>query len=437
MTTSQSTTNNLGQQLLNKVPQITLFFWIIKVLCTTVGETFSDFLSTKVGFGLNGTSLVMGTILAIVLVFQFRSKRYTPALYWINIVLVSVFGTLVTDNLTDNFHLPLEASSIIFSVLLSLTFVFWYLKEKTLSIHSIFTRQREIFYWTTILFTFALGTATGDLLAERLGFGYLQTGIIISILIAIFTFAKRFGLNSILAFWLVYIMTRPLGASIGDYLSQAQKFGGLGLGTTITSIIFLGAILATVVYLTITKRDLTMAEVDSGQGTNMKPSLAIAQTGIVIVSLLALSGITYTVRQNTVDNSLETTTTTLTTTNQSKTLTNPKSKPNNSNTNLITNPTTKQPTNKQSKLGDLSTLQKSVQDSLASVNAGDFVIAQKRITDFETEWDSSEPSLKPRDSAKWTIIDGLADKYYKALRASNPDTAACKAALTSLLASLN
>lgn len=200
--------------LWNKVPEITIFFWIIKVLCTTVGETASDFLNVNMNFGLRGTSIVMGIVLLVVLTFQLKSKKYIPVLYWLTVVLVSVFGTLVTDIMTDSFKIPLEISTIGFSVLLALTFLFWYMKEKTLSIHSIFTKQREIFYWLAILFTFALGTATGDLMAESLGLGYATTGMIVVGVVTLFSLAWRLGLNSILSFWIIYIMTRPLGASL-------------------------------------------------------------------------------------------------------------------------------------------------------------------------------------------------------------------------------
>lgn len=229
--------SNLNQ-LLNKVPQITAFFWIIKVLCTKVGETAADFLNTKLSFGLTNTSIVMSAILAIVLFFQFKQSKYVSWIYWSVVVLLSVVGTLITDNLTDNFGIPLPTSTILFSIALGVTLYSWYKTEKTLSIHSITTSKREIFYWLTILFTFALGTASGDLMAEYLGIGYFSTGLLIAGLITLIGIARRFGLNSILGFWTIYILTRPLGASIGDFLSQPVVNGGLGFGTTTTSIIF-------------------------------------------------------------------------------------------------------------------------------------------------------------------------------------------------------
>ena len=225
MTPSAQTDTNPSKwaHMLNKVPEITIYFWIIKVLCTTVGETAADFLNINLNFGLTGTSIVTGVLLAIVLFFQFKATKYIPTAYWSAVTLVSVFGTLVTDNLSDK-GLALETSTLIFGVLLALTFLGWYMSEKTLSIHSIFTRRREAFYWTAILFTFALGTATGDLVSEGLGVGYLHTGILVAAIIASTAVAWRFRLNSVLSFWIIYILTRPLGASIGDLLSQTSKF---------------------------------------------------------------------------------------------------------------------------------------------------------------------------------------------------------------------
>jgi uncharacterized membrane-anchored protein len=247
----------------NKVPEVILSFWIIKILCTTVGETFADFLNTNLNLGLTGTSFIMGVLLIIVLFFQFRAKKYIPSIYWLAVVLISVFGTLITDNLIDNFGMSLITTTVIFSVALALVFIAWYMKEKTLSIHSILTTRREAFYWLAILFTFALGTAAGDLVAEKFALGYMISALLFAGLIVTVTVAHyRFKLNAVLAFWIAYILTRPLGASIGDYLSQSGDNGGLGLGTVVTSAIFLFTILATVTYLTITKKDAIVAVPD-------------------------------------------------------------------------------------------------------------------------------------------------------------------------------
>lgn len=256
MIMQNSSTPTLGSQLLNKVPEVTIFFWIIKVLATTVGETAADFLNGNLNLGLTNTTYIMSALLLITLFFQFKMKKYVPGIYWLAVVLISVVGTLVTDNLVDNLGVSLETTAIIFTVLLIATFVAWYSKEKTLSIHSIYTTKREVFYWLAILFTFALGTAAGDLAAEGLNLGYLISVIIFAALIGLVTIAHyRLKLNAVLAFWIVYILTRPLGASMGDYLSQARADGGLELGTTGTSIIFLTAILGLVIYLTKTRKD--------------------------------------------------------------------------------------------------------------------------------------------------------------------------------------
>ncbi len=244
------------KQMLSKVPEVTIYFWIIKILCTTVGETAADFLNTNLNLGLTGTSLVMAALLIVILVFQFKSKKYIPSIYWLAVVLISVVGTLITDNLTDNFGVSLITTTVIFAIALAVTFSIWYKNEKTLSIHSIVTKKRESFYWLAILFTFALGTASGDLIAERFNLGYLLSAILFAGAIALVVLLyRRFKLNAVWAFWIAYILTRPLGASIGDYLSQDRSSGGLGLGTTTTSIIFLAAILVLVLYLIRTKKD--------------------------------------------------------------------------------------------------------------------------------------------------------------------------------------
>jgi uncharacterized membrane-anchored protein len=253
---------SLGRRMLNKVPEVTLFFWIIKIMCTTVGETAADYVNDNLGFGLTNTTYVSGALLAVLLVVQFRLRRYVPMAYWAVVVVISVFGTLITDNMTDGHNVPLTTSTPIFAGILAVVFAVWFAVERTLSIHTIFTRRRDSFYWLTILFTFALGTAAGDLLAEKLSLGYGPSIAIWGGAIALIT-AAHFGLklNAVLAFWLAYILTRPLGASIGDFMSQHDhKYGGLGLGTTGTSYIFLGCILSLVVYLTVTKRDQTPPE---------------------------------------------------------------------------------------------------------------------------------------------------------------------------------
>lgn len=243
---------------LNKVPEITLYFWLIKVLCTTVGETAADLLNEKLNLGLTHTTYVMGTLLLIALIFQFGSKKYLPGIYWLAVVLISVVGTLITDNLTDHFNISLVTTTVIFGIALAATFAIWYAVERTLSVHTIITFRREVFYWLAILFTFALGTAAGDLIAEKCNLGYLVSALLFGGLIAVVAVIHlRFKVDTILTFWIAYILTRPLGASIGDYLSQVREDGGLGLGTIVTSVIFLTAILAAIIFLTITRKDAT------------------------------------------------------------------------------------------------------------------------------------------------------------------------------------
>jgi uncharacterized membrane-anchored protein len=250
---------SLARTMLNKVPEVTLFFWIIKILCTTVGETAADYLNDNLGFGLTNTTYIAGAVLAVLLLVQFRLRRYVPVAYWAVVVVISVFGTLITDNMTDHYNVPLTTSTPIFAAILAVVFAVWYAVERTLSIHSIVTTRREAFYWLAILFTFALGTAAGDLVAEKADLGYAVSILIFGGAIALVAIA-HYGLkmNAILAFWLAYILTRPLGASIGDFLTQnSKKYGGLGLGTTTVSYIFVGLILALVAYLSITKIDRT------------------------------------------------------------------------------------------------------------------------------------------------------------------------------------
>lgn len=236
----------------NRVPRVTADFWLIKLMAVTMGETAADYLNMQMGLGLTATSLIMSAILAGALVWQFAQKKYVPATYWLSVVLISIVGTLITDNLVDNFNVPLLDTTIAFSIALALTFLLWFQTERTLSIHSIFTNRREGFYWLAILFTFALGTAAGDLVAEKFALGYLATGILFAMIIISLSVGYFFlDLNPILGFWLVYILTRPLGASFGDLMSQPAQYGGLGLGTIITSAIFLAAIVTIVAFMSL------------------------------------------------------------------------------------------------------------------------------------------------------------------------------------------
>ncbi|MDR5757134.1 hypothetical protein [Caballeronia sp. LZ035] len=233
----------------NKVPEVTVIFWLIKILSTTVGETGADYLAVNVGLGTVITDAITLTLLLAALVLQLRARRYLPALYWLSVVLVSIVGTQITDALTDGLGVSLYTSTAAFSVCLAVLFWLWHRSEGTLSIRSINTRRRELLYWSAILLTFALGTAAGDLVTEALGWGFTLGVMIFSALIAVTALAARLGLNRVLAFWVAYILTRPLGASLGDWLSQAREYGGMGLGTVYTSIAFLVVIVALVAWL--------------------------------------------------------------------------------------------------------------------------------------------------------------------------------------------
>ncbi len=398
--------------MLNKVPEITLWFWFIKVMCTTVGETAADYLNVNLNFGLTGTSIVTGVLLAIALIFQFRARKYIPVTYWLSVMFISVFGTLVTDNLTDKIGVPLETSTIIFSILLAATFLIWYYFEKTLSIHSIFTRRREAFYWLAILFTFALGTAAGDLMAEGLGLGYATTGFIIAGLIALLAIGWRLKLNPVLSFWLIYILTRPLGASIGDYLSQPSKYGGLGLGATITSFIFVGGILAIVTYLSITKRDVIEKEKKVEikiEITEDQSRSGLLQTAIVVTVLVIAGLVGYHIRHAALQSPTGNTQPSVTSTSTTAQL---------------------------SPLGDLSSFKTITQDTLDLLSAGNQSGATTRIGDLEYEWDNAEARLKPKDPATWTTIDSKIDTVLRELRVVNPNATSEKTALEALLAVL-
>jgi len=410
-----------SRRLLNKVPEVTIYFWIVKVLCTTVGESAADFLNVNLNFGLTGTSVVTGALLVVALIFQFSAIGYKPSRYWTTVALVSVFGTLVTDNLTDNVGLPLEASTLIFSVLLALTFLVWYRTEKTLSIHSIYTRRREAFYWLAILCTFALGTATGDLMAEVLGLGYLVTGIIVAALIAITAVGWRFGLNSVLSFWIIYILTRPLGASIGDYLSQPSSQGGLGLGATVTSLIFVASIVGIVSYLSFTKADIipSASAVDADQATERG---GLWQTVVVVAIVLIAAGTGYSLRKSSLQEDTSTSAAAV------------QSVPGGSQPAPASGGSQAAPL---SPLGDLSKFRGITQDTLGLLDAGNQSGATAHVDDLEIEWDNAEARLKPKDKAAWTEIDGEIDTVLRELRATRPNSNSEHAALTALLPALS
>jgi len=405
----------ITRRMLSKVPEVTLWFWIIKILCTTVGESFADWVATTVGLGLNTTAVIFTVILLAVLAWQMSLSRYVPFVYWLTVVVLSITGTLYTDILTDTLGVPLALSTAVFAAILAVVFGVWFARERTLSIHSIVTTPREAFYWLAILVTFALGTAAGDWTLELTGWSpgvavLLPVGLIAAILAG-----WRLGANPVLSFWLAYILTRPLGANLGDWLARSTAEGGLGLGTAGTSVVFLLAILATVVFVSITRADVidnpdaekpvavahprervmlgyfaalalgTAALLGwaSAQPHGTSPALAEGPTGPVVTAMPA---------------------------GQS--------------------PIAKFPT------AEVTAFRIIVSDTLTKVQAGDQAGAVARISDLETAWDDAQDRLQPMDPTGWGFIDGKIDLALKAVRAPAPDPANEKQTLTELSTAL-
>lgn len=248
-------------ETLNKVPQITLLFWLVKMMSTTVGETGADLLSGTLGWGIGITSAVVSGLLIVALIAQLRANEYRPIRYWSVVVLISVAGTLLSDVLVDVAGVSLVTTTVLFSIILAVVFVLWWRQERTLSIHTIHTRKREVFYWAAILATFALGTSGGDLLGETLNLGYgLSAVVFLSAVLLVALLHVIFKANAVLWFWTAYILTRPLGASLGDLLSQSQKHGGLGFGTVPVSIVFAICIVASVAWFVFQERRVQRSE---------------------------------------------------------------------------------------------------------------------------------------------------------------------------------
>jgi uncharacterized membrane-anchored protein len=248
-----------SRKLLVKVPAITLIFWIIKVLSTTVGETLADFLNQSLGLGDDGTIAIMVFALVLILALQLSLKRYIPAVYWAAIVVISTVGTLITDNLHTNFGWQNWQLTILFGAILIAVFYIWWLQERTLSIKTINTRKRESFYWVAVLATFAMGTAAGDIFLDDLGRPLLESTLLFVGVIAVIAILWKLKvIGSVFGFWLVYIITRPLGASFGDYLSlpKDEAPDALNFGAENVTLVFLGLIICLVIYLTISKSDL-------------------------------------------------------------------------------------------------------------------------------------------------------------------------------------
>ncbi len=243
---------------LSKVPEVTAVFWVAKVLSTGMGETTSDFLVHRFS---PYVAVALGAIgLALALMLQARVRRYVAWVYWLAVVMVSIFGTMAADILHVGFGIPYIVSTAFYAVVLAGVFIAWQRSEKTLSIHSITTVRREMFYWTTVCATFALGTATGDLTARTLALGYLTSGVLFAAVMLIPAIGFRyFRLNGIFAFWFAYVVTRPLGASFADWIGVSHARGGLAVGTGLVSVVLAGAIAILVGYLAVTKCDIRPA----------------------------------------------------------------------------------------------------------------------------------------------------------------------------------
>jgi len=238
-----------------KVPEVLALFWVVKVLTTAMGESTSDFLVHTISPYL--AVMIGAVVFAVSLVVQLRRDRYRAWAYWFAVAMVSVFGTMCADVLHVGFGIPYVVSSSFFAICLTVVLVVWYRVEGTLSIHSIVTPRREVFYWLTVVTTFALGTAVGDMTATTLGLGYLASGVLFSALIAVpFVAWRWFGMNAIFAFWFAYILTRPVGASFADYLALPPWRGGRGLGTALVSGVLTVIIVGLVAHLARTKNDI-------------------------------------------------------------------------------------------------------------------------------------------------------------------------------------
>lgn len=393
-----------------KVPLITATFWVIKILSTTVGETFADFLAVDVGLGPSITDIAMLVVLAAALTVQLRKTRYTPWTYWLCVVLVSIVGTQITDFFTDTLGVSLYVSTAVFAVVLAVVFTVWYRQEHTLAITSIDTPRRERFYWGAILVTFALGTAAGDLATEALSLGFRNGALIFGGLIALTYLARRLGGSAVLTFWIAYVLTRPLGASLGDLLTQDKSLGGLGLGASLTSVLFLVVIVVLVVREQRLVNRHGVAEKGSGPLGGRHRDLGWAIGGAVAVAVLGvvLAG-------------LHTPTTTSAATGAAQ-----------------AGPAAGAPAvHPTTPLGDLSTFSAIVTSVQGKVAANDLAGAKTNVKELEVAWDSAEAGLKPRDPKDWSKIDNEIDPVLTALRSSNPTQAGSATALDTLSTTLN
>jgi uncharacterized membrane-anchored protein len=419
MTNVSSRGTDLRSDLLSKVPEVTIWFWIIKILCTTVGESFADWINMGLGLGLTLTAVLFTGVLIVVLGIQVSLKRYVPSIYWLSVVVLSVAGTLYTDILTDSLRVPLAVSTSVFAVALAVVFGVWYAREGTLSIHSIVTRPRELFYWLAVLVTFALGTAVGDWTLVLTGWSpgisvLLPAGLIVAIVVG-----WRLGANAVLSFWLAYILTRPLGANLGDWLASAPSDHGLGLGYGITSVLFLLAILGAVIYLTVSRVDV-IDDADEGHApvvttSRTRERVMLGYYGVVAVATAALL---------------------IWGASQPHAAPAAASEEEGGGSTTQVQPLAPGQAVASFPTSELNTFRTITGDTLALVQAGNQSAALNRIKDLETAWDDDQSRLQPMDPTAWTALDGEIDAVLKSIRAGNPDPATEKQALSTLLASL-
>lgn len=407
-------------QMLSKVPEITIWFWIIKILCTTVGESFADWINMALGVGLVLTAILFTVITAVALTVQMRLRRYLPGPYWFTVVATSVTGTLYTDFLTDQMGVPLWISTSVFSALLVVVFAIWYSREHTLSIHSITSTPREAFYWLAVLVTFALGTAVGDWTLELTGWGPGLSILLPLALIAIVAILWRGGMNPVLSFWIAYILTRPLGANIGDWLGLSHSEQGLGLGTLLTSVLFLAAIVAVVIYLSISGADVTEKRLTRLAPPSSPRRRRVTLSALAVVAAATIGLLTFTGLQPH-QSALADEGPTPTCSSGSTAVSTPAQAKSAAQSHF--------PSSQVTKFRTIAT------DIQSSVGKDDQKAAAKHATELETAWDQSQPDLQSADCGAWTFIDSQIDPVLSAVRTANPDQNAEKQSVSDLLAS--